>query len=100
MPQRDWSSDVCSSDLLCRGRVAAPPAATRPRHRAARSSKSLHSIGGVPCFERGAPYRDEDSDMQRSERRNFLCPITAALCTHGECLHSYCIQQIRNDWLG
>ena len=38
--------------------------------------------------------------MQRSERRNFLCPITAALCTHGECLHSYCIQQIRNDWLG
>src|SRR5690625_6586698 len=76
---RDWSSDVCSSDLLCtRGWPAQPRAATRecrdssgsPRSRESTtraSRRASHEIGRASCRERVYSPGGAGQDQQKEE---------------------------------
>src|SRR6266496_5736909 len=67
---RDWSSDVCSSDLSCRWKT--PAAGCRgsgnPRSRTARSSRSTRRSEerrvGKECRSRWLPYHSKKNEFQ------------------------------------
>src|SRR5690606_40478998 len=83
---RDWSSDVCSSDLRCTGTMAARPAGAVPQDRArclarardqrrAQPPGAAHDRGGGPAYLAPGAGRSEEHTSELQSRENLVCRL-------------------------